>query len=1144
MKKFRLLGLFLLLNLALQAQNSALNLDGYGAQVNLGNNIDARAIYTMECWIKFNSLSGDQEIISKSFPHQGIELVLHNNALNVYCMYDPENYSYINYPISNNMPDPMMEGATPNLQENVWYHLAFTWNGSKESMQLYVNGKIAGNRTDVGDINITGIANTGDLLIGNWNNMDRPLNASVDEVRLWTTYRSANEIKTGMYNEVPVHTAGLQAYYKFNEGAGSTTANSSTSNETIPNSDGLLINGPWWLDESPVRSNPNALHFDGGDDFVTVPHHPDYDFTTGTVEAWVRTENLIGNACIVGNRGNGWTRYSFHISANDIGIWNGNVYRTILHNIQPGQWAHLAFVCTPEDIVVYVNGVAIGNTGSGVGTAEGWSLQIGAAEHNIYNPTMPGEPFSGSIDEVRIWNYARSTEEIQATMNSKLAGNETNLIGLFNFDQGIADGNNSGLIIAIDGTANNNHGLLKNFQLNGTTSNWVVASNTTPDPEPPAPLAPEVGSFSPTTGPVGTTVTITGNYFSTTQTNNVVYFGTVQATVTAATATSLTVTVPSGASQLISVLNAENGLTGYATSLFSLTFGGGTSTLFDPKADITAGTNPKHVAIEDLDGDGKADMAVVNAGASSVSIYRNITVSGILDANSFDAKVDIVTMPNPNQVLIADVDGDGKKDLVIVSFTNPGGVSVLRNISTTGSITSASFAPRVDFATTANPSGLTLADVDGDGKLDIIASIYSPSGSISVLQNMATAGVINATSFAPKVDFSTGPNPFNVSAGDIDGDGKTDIVTTNIGNSTISVLRNTAAPGSTVDASSFGSKVDLTTSSGPYYAQVGDLNGDGKPEIVVANAGTNTISVFRNTASAGALSSSSFASKVDYPTGGGPRFVALNDVTGDGKTDIVATGYSYNALTILSNNTTTSAITASSFTLKEELATGTNPTSVAIGDLDGDGKPDMVVTNGTSGTLSLLKNLSAPTTLPVTWLSFSAAKKGTGVLLNWSTLMEINSDRFEIEKSVDNRNFHKIGNVKAAGASSTRKDYQYEEEQVSSKTHYYRLKQVDKDGKVHYSKVVTVQGTIANEPLVTIAPQPVQQVINIRFRENHAAGTFLIYAANGIVIKTYAVKAGVAQLEIDRAALPTGVYFYKFIITSSEVKASGKFIIE
>ena len=161
---------------------------------------------------------------------------------------------------------------------------------------------------------------------------------------------------------------------------------------------------------------------------------------------------------------------------------------------------------------------------------------------------------------------------------------------------------------------------------------------------------------------------------------------------------------------------------------------------------------------------------------------------------------------------------------------------------------------------------------------------YSSKPFITTFTNPFGTG-IPANFYKPKVDFTTGTNPRNVATGDVDGDGKPDLVVANGNSDNISVLRNTSTSG-TISASSFAAKVDFATGTFTAYVAIGDVDGDGKPDLVVVN--NNNLSVLRNTSTSGSICSF-FAAKVDFDlVFGGPVFVAIGDVDGDGKPDLVS----------------------------------------------------------------------------------------------------------------------------------------------------------------------------------------------------------------------------------------------------------------
>ena len=485
-------------------------------------------------------------------------------------------------------------------------------------------------------------------------------------------------------------------------------------------------------------------------------------------------------------------------------------------------------------------------------------------------------------------------------------------------------------------------------------------------------LLTTITDLSPTTGASGATVTLTGTNFSTTAANNIVWFGGVKATVTTATATSLNVTVPTGAGNPIRVYVSN--LVAESPKSFNVTFAGGgsiTTSTLSTKVDFTTGTNPYSVAIGDLDEDGKLDMAVANWTSNTISIYRNTSTSGSISSSSFASKVDFATGSYPYGIALSDLDGDGKMDIAV---TNGGSntVSVFRNTHTSGNITFTSFAPKVDFATGIEPYRISLGDLDGDGKLDI-AVTNSNSSTVSVFRNTSTSGSLTTSSFSSKVDFATGSQPSSVSIGDLDGDAKMDLAVVNYWSNTLSVLRNTSTSGS-ISSSSFTSKVDFTTGSYPNSVSLGDLDGDGKIDMAVANEASNTISIYRNTSTSGSISSSSFTSKVDFASGSNPWSVSIGDLDGDGKSDLAVTN-SGTTVSVFRNTSTSGSISSSSFATKVDFATGSNPLSISIGDIDGDGKLDMAVANWTSNTVSVLRNAIIAPTITIT----AATSSGTAV---------------------------------------------------------------------------------------------------------------------------------------------------------------------
>src|SRR5437867_297413 len=179
-----------------------------------------------------------------------------------------------------------------------------------------------------------------------------------------------------------------------------------------------------------------------------------------------------------------------------------------------------------------------------------------------------------------------------------------------------------------------------------------------------------------------------------------------------------------------------------------------------------------------------------------------------------------------------------------------------------------SFAAKQDFATGTSPLSVTVGDLNGDGKLDL-AVANQTSNTVSVLLNTTAPGAATP-SFAAKQDFATGTTPLSVTVGDLNGDGKLDLAVANQDANTVSALLNTTAPGAATP--SFAAKQDFATGAGPLSVTVGDVNLDGKLDLAIANQNSNTVSVLLNTTDPGAATPS-FAVKQDVTTSEGPIYV-------------------------------------------------------------------------------------------------------------------------------------------------------------------------------------------------------------------------------------------------------------------------------
>jgi hypothetical protein len=259
-------------------------------------------------------------------------------------------------------------------------------------------------------------------------------------------------------------------------------------------------------------------------------------------------------------------------------------------------------------------------------------------------------------------------------------------------------------------------------------------------------------------------------------------------------------------------------------------------------------------------------------------------------------------------------------------------------------------------------SAVVVADMNGDGLSDIVTCysyIAGPPphpGYVAVyLQDPARPG-----HFLPANVYSVGNDPVSVAVGDLDGDGKADIVTANAilssngaGASTVSVLlQSSARPGLFLPAASYATGVN------PVSVAIGDLNNDGRPDLAVADSAGVSI-LFQNPAAPG-----TFQPEMPIGIGGAASSVAIVDLNGDGKPDLVVTN-AKSLLVLLQDPTT-----AGSFSVPTSYSAGAQPIFASVGDLDGDGRPDVAVANlgspsdpSTASVSVLLQDPGAPGSL-------------------------------------------------------------------------------------------------------------------------------------------------------------------------------------
>lgn len=468
-----------------QGSGNALDFDGSNDHVLISDNavLDIQEAITIEFWFL---LEGDGS--TNDFPRVVSKGQTSNNngAYGIFIR-DISNPTDIGFRFidASGTSRTTRSNSVQNYDDGEWHHVAATYSNTDDISNLYVDGLLEASVSITGNTLIT--STTDDLSIGA-GLTNRFFNGQIDDVRIWNVARTRQQVREFMCVKLLGTENGLVGYWNFDgvsTGAGNVpdlTANG--LNGTMTN----MVSGDVVISAAPIGDESiqayindwggNCLEFDGSNDYVDIGDVLVDGTGDITVEAWIYptaiptkgspTGHNSSEGAIIHKNGGSDDNLGLTVASGGLAFYVDNGSNNTLVGTAPtiNTWTHVAATYDGTNLIIYVNGVldaTQASTGSGNFVNNTNSLRIGGGHVGGGSP----HEFTGRINEVRVWNYARSATEITNDMCRSLEGDETGLTGYWRFDELVNE------TVAEDGTGSND-GTLTN--MNAATA-WVTADH-------------------------------------------------------------------------------------------------------------------------------------------------------------------------------------------------------------------------------------------------------------------------------------------------------------------------------------------------------------------------------------------------------------------------------------------------------------------------------------------------------------------------------------------------------------------------------------------------------------------------------------------------------------------------------------------